>query len=285
MIRLALNGSEVSMLFRSLSRSLLVLMLLGLASQQARAQMPPGGPGPAWLINPTGPHAPFTGPSSASTNGYTYSAVVATTALPWSVDVSLFDILSTQNINAASGWNITNFNLQGNGTVTSYYAFAGGGSGGIDFRLSYTAAGTDPAAARWLQVIHTNYPLNNGLPKITDVDGSSWYIDNAPNPGNPFYDASYDAGATYFHDAPSRPTMDQSYWRGYLFVATGDVATKQLGISTIGVYYGFDDPISAVPEPSTILMILLVTMAAFAYRYKRRVAGLFAFRRRRFSAV
>jgi hypothetical protein len=110
-------------------------------------------------------------------------------------------------------------------------------------------------------MISTNNPINGAKGVVLDANGNSWYIDDSSNPaGIPFYDLLGDANSSYFCDSPFMP-FGENFWRGYTYMVSGSLSAKELNISSGCVYWGFDDPMVAVPEPSTLALCFFGTAA------------------------
>lgn len=243
----------------------------------------------------TYPYGYFTGDQTAASPiyynpfpmYYTVSAIEPVTAMPWATNITVESVLGAQGINATNGWTINRFTPTGTFRLDINYAWTETapavtqgdqwgassyvpGYGGIVFGLHYTPGSYCDPQMHWIQIIHTNMRNPN---KGEQNDGNSvWYVDNNDNPnGDPFYDTSYTADPTDFADRPTRGYRNDSFWRGYLFLAHGNLGTKELEISWGGVYYGFDDPIHvvAVPEPSSIACLSVVAVLVLVYAMRK----------------
>lgn len=154
------------------------------------------------------------------------------------------------------------------------------GKGGDAFALGYQQDDGDPEAfqVRWLQVIRTNSPLDwgttHGVGLVGDA-GMTWYVDNgwegqASPPNDPFYGADdnvngtgYAANGRGFIDSPSRNLAAGVWWEAWVFVATADLANKQMTVYD-GVHWGFR--MDAVPTPGTAALLVLGGITAYRRR-------------------
>jgi hypothetical protein len=179
----------------------------------------------------------------------------------------------------------TPFSGRGNElTVKSYAAFSNGGGGlvGVSMYVSYAQnGGNDPKAGsvQWIQVITDNWALVNGS---SQPGVKATQIDVSPSATSPFYNDSFDAnkgGSTYLYDEPSRlasklATYSGSYPLSFTFqtfavVDTGLLDTNNKDI--VNVYGGFQWGFSVVPEPSSIVLVLIGAVVLVAGKWCHRL--------------
>jgi hypothetical protein len=232
--------------------------------------------------NPTG--GPTAGPAK---NGGT-TTLTPSPALympkgscPW-----LLPALAAQGFSAANGWTINLIAMQGNLQLDAYYpwvdkepaidygAFKDKAHprlnwGGDVLELKYDPKGTDPKGndVRWIQVIRTNDPSAFGTKYGLNSGGYTYYIDDGWSkqtkpPSDPFYGANdvnpktgYWADGKHFVDEPYRLLRNGINWQAQVFIASGNLAKKQLNIYD-GVWWGFQNaaPVKPAPEPSTLIL-------------------------------
>jgi hypothetical protein len=190
--------------------------------------------------------------------------------------------------NANNIWNYTYAALQGDFSLATYKAQAGGGNFEVDFQLAYQPKGTDPTgnSVRWLQVIDANYPSGRGTALGSTIGSTTAYMDNARDPNNPagsdpFYgwlsvtngpganplngtlsgsafankDGFFDGPGGAFGPAGGFFGLGED-WEAQTFLAT-ETDTVADGVTTHnvkiydGVWWGF----TIVPEPSGVSLL------------------------------
>ncbi len=220
--------------------------------------------------------------------------------MPGDGGTGLLNILAAQGYSAANGWNISRFDIQGSISLGTYLAYveqaptlqqgtlnpftpqATPGGGGAEIGLGYSPGPGDPSGAghalnnaHWLQIVITNSPSKDAI-GIT-FDGNTYYIDNQGNKANsPFYDDipgafGFTANATDIIDAPVRGYSSSTFWYAETFIATGDLNAKVLQISNQAIQWGFYDPVTAVPEPSTLVLFLSGVVCIFMSLLHRNI--------------
>ena len=143
------------------------------------------------------------------------------------------------------------------------------GQGGVAIGLGYdadTSVGSlDPTGAgvHWVQVIHTNDPLNLAWVQANGVNAGGGYynyIDDEGNPAfNPYYDTLAAANSTDFVDRALRILGGNVDWQAQVFLATETLTNpldrSQGGTLTLydGVWWGFA-LVAPVPEPASIIL-------------------------------
>lgn len=143
------------------------------------------------------------------------------------------------------------------------------GQGGAAIGLGYdpdpSAGSNDPSGVgvHWLQVIHTNNPLDLAWAQANGVNAGGGYYNYIDDQGNPAFDPYYDtqaaANTTDFVDRPSRNLGTNIDWQAQVFIATetlnNPLDRSQGGTLTLydGVWWGFT-LVAPVPEPASILL-------------------------------
>lgn len=147
--------------------------------------------------------------------------------------------------------------------VTTYRAFAHGSGApdaGAELRIQWTPT-AEQSDLKWIQGLHTNRSRQGIADYTLDI-----YTFTANKP--PLYPYQYTDHR--FYDAPTRncEVGQDIYWQGLLYLARVDRTNK---IATIyeGLSWGFTIDCSAVPEPSSLIGLIVGSVCLLVRRTRR----------------